>query len=533
MRIRGIRYLLAILCGMTTFAACHNEDFAGDNDKQGGASLSISFRSSDTGLVTRGIEDLNDDGSTSEEEVIADGRKMYRLGVFLAEGNTVHAYTVLESDDSRFINDNTEAMVSFDNLDYNKTYQLYAVANYGDYETSERNILTGHLQDISADNVTATHNVTVAATEGSLCKSTTPYPLSLKKEINLNPGNNTVTGELLRTYARIRITVRNQSSHGDLTITELSFPEKFTSTSVDLFTEGGVAETTPIVTSANAITPFQADKTIGKMDANGTVTESTIFDGYLLESSGGSYQYTLGVKYEGGTTETYTVSETAINNVNNIEDGAMYVIYSTNSQRYLYTDGNTVSTGASYLNNEELDNSYVWKLNALGNNRYTIESMGSSGYFIQSSAVSGTGIPLTASVGTEDYFTVTTVQNNSNNYLRFQSTAEYSGWRDNYPYYLSVNNNIVAGAYGNNNQNRRNFYLYKVENTTTNKDVTHSATIPINIIDNESGEASALTEIRRNDFINILVNVTYNEKEGDIMFEVADWDEVNGNITFD
>ncbi|MBQ5664052.1 MAG: hypothetical protein IIV19_06465, partial [Bacteroidaceae bacterium] len=63
--------------------------------------------------------------------------------------------------------------------------------------------------------------------------------------------------------------------------------------------------------------------------------------------------------------------------------------------------------------------------------------------------------------------------------------------------------------------------------------VTHEETIPIRIIDKATGEASPLTAIRRNDFIEILVNVSYNEKTGDVQFEVTNWDEVNGEVTFD
>ena len=61
----------------------------------------------------------------------------------------------------------------------------------------------------------------------------------------------------------------------------------------------------------------------------------------------------------------------------------------------------------------------------------------------------------------------------------------------------------------------------------------YEETIPIRIIDKNTGEASPLTAIKRNDFINILVNVTYNEKKGTIEFEVSDWDKVNGDVTFD
>jgi hypothetical protein len=42
-----------------------------------------------------------------------------------------------------------------------------------------------------------------------------------------------------------------------------------------------------------------------------------------------------------------------------------------------------------------------------------------------------------------------------------------------------------------------------------------------------------MQKLSRNDFVNILVNVSYNDKSGGIEFEVSDWDEVEGDVTFD
>jgi hypothetical protein len=57
--------------------------------------------------------------------------------------------------------------------------------------------------------------------------------------------------------------------------------------------------------------------------------------------------------------------------------------------------------------------------------------------------------------------------------------------------------------------------------------------VPINIVNPTTGIASPLTAIRRNDFIEMRVNVSYNTDKGTIDFEVADWDRVNGDVTFD
>ena len=97
-------------------------------------------------------------------------------------------------------------------------------------------------------------------------------------------------------------------------------------------------------------------------------------------------------------------------------------------------------------------------------------------------------------------------------------------------YYLAVNNNGPVGA---SSGNSRRFRLYRVNATTVNSDVTHEAAIPITTIDKETGESVPMQKLSRNDFVNIFVNVSYNDKSGEIEFEVSDWNEVEGDITFD
>lgn len=511
-KINIIRNIL-LLCVMLLWTACTNNDFP---HPEGGASLHLTIKSSENTIRTRGVEDLNDDGTVSENELFVDGRKMYRLAVFILDGSRVASSTVLEADDPRFANGNSEATVSFVNLDYSKSYELYAVANYGNYGG-----LTGNLSAVTQDNVTS--GLKVTASGNNMCNHQTPYPLTLKKSINLTPGANIVSGELLRTYARLRICVRNQSSVNNLFITKFSLAQKFTQSSANLFTEGGTASVSPVVASSDAITPFVQNVQIDKMGDNGAVSEKTIFDAYMLESNGGSYNYTLGLKYEGASEEVYTVSSTAVTDYKKIEDGAMYVMYNTNAGRYLYANGSSVGAGSSYLTNGELNHNYVWKFKRTSSNSYTytIESMGATGYYMQSSKTSSSNIPLTVNVGNSDYFTASTTSNN----LRFLSTKSN--------YYMAVNNSTVYGHSSNTNQVRRNFYLYKVVTSNVASSITHEETIPIRVIDKATGEASPLTAIRRNDFIEILVNVTYNEKTGSVEFEVANWDEVNGEVTFD
>lgn len=503
------RHIVSLCCGVLLITGCHNDDWATTATPQEGASLRIVVRSAEQS--TRGIQDLDNDGIVTQNERFIDGQAMYRLCLCLKDGNNVVATTTLEPNDTRFNADNTQAVVLFDNLDYSKTYQLYAVANYGNYDTLE-----GALSNFDITAVAA--NYTIEASADNICDKAHPYPISLIQDVTLNPGVNSISAQLLRTFSRVRINVRNQSAHADLSVTDFNFANQFTQSSANLFTPGGTANVSPVVSSSGAVTPFEANVTIPKIDAQGEVSEMTIFDGYMLESAGGNYEFTLHLKCGDGTTEeVYTVSTTPITNHNNIVDGGMYVLYNTNSGRYIYTNGSKMLAGVTYLVGGELNNNYVWRLNRTTNNRYMLESLGITGYYARSSAISSSQVPMTVSPSSSDYFTATT----SGSSIRFQSTVNY---------YLQVQNYAVSGT---TSSNRRNFQLFRVTAENVGTAVTHTADVPIRVIDPNTGVAQQIQGISRNDFLEVLVNVTYNEKTGNVQFEVAEWDEVNGEVNFD
>ena len=504
-------------CGMLLMAACQTDDLSSGGPSNEGTTLRFVVKGQAPIVPSvRGVEDLDDNGTVTAEERILDGQRMYRLMVCMVESGRVISSVTLEEDDARFRNNNTEAVVEFVNLDYSKTYELYAVANYGNHGA-----LTGALENLYSSNVLSPPLLN--ASSDNICNVTSVYPLSLKQQVRLNPGENTVSGELKRTYARLRINVRNQSAEGDLTVTDLTFPTRFTRKSVNLFTEGGAAEVAPVATSAGAVTPFVPNLQIPKIADDGSVSETTIFDTYLLESDGGTYNYSLGLKYTGGEVEKYVVEDKAITKLADIKDGEMYVMYSFNSGMYLYANGNSVGAGSSYLTNNELNHNYVWKFTKTNAyyNYYRIESMGATGYFMQSSNVSDTRVPLVVNPGSSDYFTASESGNN----LRFRSTKSQ--------YFLSVNGSSVVGHNSSKNQERRNFTLYRVVKQSEAGSVSRTVTVPINIVNPTTGIASPLTAIRRNDFVETVVTVSYNQKTGNIDFEVVDWDKVNGDVTFD
>lgn len=490
------KYWLLWTC-MLILAACGKSDWEGNTPvNKGGASLILTLKPEETIISTRGIEDLDDDGEVSEEELYVDGRRMYRLGIFLAnsEGNVV-AKTVLEPGDSRFNNEYTAAEVQINGLAYDQTYTLYAVANYGNYVDENLGLdLTGYLPSITEDNVTGSH--VIQATSDNLCDRSLVYPLSLKVEIPVVRGMNTFEGQLLRTYARLRIGVHNTIEE-KVTVTGLSFPDNFVQNSANLFfEEWGTTYFAPIVTSDKAITPFQPDVEIPKTDASGDAMGTTIFDAYLLESNGGTYQYTLNLKLgeDGGYQIKGNKTEIRdINNVNGNGKGPFYVICNTLTRKYLYANPITkkVELGDSYGQDGAIDPRYVWEFerttNVNNNYNFFIESMIIPGHYIYASQADNNPNDIILS-------------NNIDYTYVFTHADDLTFSRDDY--YLAVDNGKVYWTKGKltDPHTIQQFLLYEVEslNEGSGGSVYGQKTIPINI-----------DAIRRNDFVNIVVDLSY------------------------
>lgn len=498
------------------FVSCNEDIGILENNEGLSASLTMTFCVPGDEMQTRGLTDLDDDGTITEAEKNMDGSRMFSLAVFIVDSQNeiVAKKTTLSNGEVSFTQNNTQATVAFTNLNYGETYQLLAIANFGE---------GAHYQIANNVDATTLLNGTVStSSSGYICPNGTPYPLTLKKEIVLQPGVNTISGELVRTFARIRITVRNQSSTNDLQIKNLSFPEQFTYHTANLFETGGNVLSQPLVSHTGAVNAFTgtpaAPLVIGKNE--GEVKSATIFDAYLLESNGGKYEYTLNLKYEGATETVYTVANSYITNPNDMIDRGLYVIYNTNARKYLYDNGTaTLASVSSYLSDGKLNHNCVWRFVKTSGNNYKIESMGRSGYFIKSSGIKNNTVPMTSVASNTDYFTLS--QSSSYMYMRSTSSS----------YFLAVNNNSTP--IGSSSGNSRRFRLYRVDATTENRDVLHEATIPISTIKPETGESAPITAINRNDLINILVNVSYSEKLGEFKFEVTNWDTGGGDVTFD
>ncbi|MBO5418811.1 MAG: hypothetical protein J6A22_01880 [Bacteroidales bacterium] len=369
-----------------------------------------------------------------------------------------------------------------------------------------------------------------------------PSTLTLNKLFEMQAGMNELNGELVRTRSRIRISVKNESSDELLEVNKLEFSDLFSQKSTYLYKSERITDRNyelfantrgPLeVDSQDALVPF--DETV-KIEAGKT---AVVFDAYILGSKiqdsdpEGGYHYTLGLNYPNSVQTHYALqSSTSINTRASLNDDygngsdAYYLIYNTQTGRYLRSDvdgsasGNYVHSATYTLPSVgvEVPVEYVWKLEKSTTYQYYIRegNLRDSYYW---------GTPTTNNVPlgvlAQNAFTFS---DDSNNIL--MRSNGYSGGNR---YYMSVNTD--GSVRGTRSGNARRFRFYPV--TLASSTAAANLQIPLETIDPVTSQSTPIEAIRRNDFINILVTVTYNRDKGKFEFVVKDWEETSADIEF-
>lgn len=546
LKIRDIgRYLLPLLLIALFLVACDSDEPAGAGE--GYATLSVQLNIPRVEVELKSVSSNPSDPTLwSSWERAVDGRYLYRVSAFLINGERLVA-----TKDLKLAGEPSETVVEFEGNFTHGSYTLMVVANYSAHSAEDgTNGLRTYegLADFTAtvesllgrtniDNFTSLYENSfikyqLASSDGVCAK--VPQVLSLVKEIELHPGVNMVEGELIRTYSRVRIEVENQSDE-ELKITALSFSNLFTQKRAYLFSGIGYIQdkTTINVASANAITPFTASESApfvmqGK-------TKAVLFDAYILESKRDSgeeqYSYSLSLGY-GGTASFTLKNTTQINSPSAVAKGH-YLLYNTNSGRFLTAGSNSVQTGTlgTLYDGMELPEAYVWYLdntrtngNSLDENQFYIgtakaDTEGATYYYMANPSGSSISLGDQKSV----YFTFGERAVYEYYQLKYYLALRSSG---NNNRYIAVDGTSVDGSRNLSNEN--NFVLYSVGTSIGSKDNV----IPVMTIDPLTGQPVTVEEIDRNDFINAVVLIKYNKNKGHFEFEVKEWEEAGGNVDF-
>lgn len=517
--IIGLLMLLLMGCEQS------DKDTTSDN-------VELTFRLATSSVDTRG--NVSDYPSTPSEwtqaERAVDGRYMYALSVYVLNDKQE---VVAAQENIAISAGATEAVVTFDKS-YNLKrgiYTLMAVANHSNHTIGTTTYNSGLSSGWKAGDYQALmSNMINANSSHNLSPKNVVQPLSLMKTIELHSGNNIVEGELVRTFARIRIEVKNNSGTLPLKINGLTFSNNFTQKQAYVFDDGTDRKyfgTTgaPLSTSTHALQPFSYDES-GNTKAIDARTSAVVFDGYLLESKltneNDFYKYTLDLSYQGvAATYSFVPVWTAISQTSGmgVGDESYFLIYATNRGCYLSAGTDKVTTATLSTSSATVATDHVWQLVPTGtNNKYYLLNV-ETGLYMQSPSTNS------ISLGTNPVtFSFSDKTSGKNNYLIISSGR-----------FVSVNNSNNVVSVTSNRSSDTHFYLYKVNRTSSSLEsgsISYNTPIVLTTINPTTQQSSPARAIKRNDFINVLVTVSYNSVSGKFVFYVENWNEGGGDVEF-
>lgn len=342
-------------------------------------------------------------------------------------------------------------------------------------------------------------------------------PLSAVKEIHVVPGKNKVSASLVRICAKIHVTVRNSTLDKMIWIKDISLndisPDKSYLFEQDSSFPGAVYGELEKITAQIGIAPnteitypavylFETDK------APGIKIRGGVFDGNQTEEPGVTTQ----------TISSYSFEETSESLNPNTSD--KYLVMNK-SMRYLLKGHKSGSVAIAFLasgdgpKNHLLASSdiedYLWTyyLKNIGQNKYLRNSSGK----LYLDRIIGN---FTFNGNKTDGYTISS----GSNYI----------WNNA--------GSLNFNANGKSPQNQ--WYFYQVTSVSTTEEVFAGAEALINYadddlnhIDPDLGVAVPLQRIKRNESIDIIVNIFFNKNTGKLDFETETWKTVDNETTFD
>ena len=489
------RFLSILALGLVFLSSCLSE-LQGDRDDVSGPSnivLKISTKAQTKGGAS-------------------DGDVMSNLHLWLVYNNSVERY--LSQDDAACTISGSTATATFNDVPRGAC-TIYLVANLPEGNPLPETYTVG--KSIKEDFLKYVLPEVVNC-EPPFGDSTPGMPLSTSVSLSVGAGTNRVSAELVRTCAKLSITVRNNTTNNTIILKDLIFTNKNPNVGY-LFEQSDYS-----IPDAASFGPFMSithssGETVSDVIPQGG--ERTYIQQYMYETATNGAA-DLGFEIVGGLfpdgTDKATVGEVSINTlsfVNSFRTGSSFLIKSSNNDLYLYDNNGTLAL-QSLSSFNSIPKGYLWTISGNSNNA-TIR--GSSGKYLQ---LSSRG----ASLGGETELKVTTSSGS------FQ--LSYTPWRTTY--YLTINGSSLTTTTTSTESNT----YWKIA-TVESKKVTNfqGATVifdktisSLNYI-NKYGIPVPLEQIRRNQDVKIVVNIHYNPNSGVLYFETTDWVKDNNETTFD
>lgn len=354
-------------------------------------------------------------------------------------------------------------------------------------------------------------------------------PLSVVKEIHVVPGKNMISASLVRICAKIHVTVRNSTLDKMIWIKDISLndirPDMTYLFEQDSFFPGTVYEELEKMTTVIGLEPntemtcpavylFETDK------APGIKIRGGVFDGDQKEEPGVTTQ----------TISSYSFEETS----ENLSTGNNRYLVMNKSMRYLLKGHPSGSVGIVFLASGDGPKNHLLASSDIEDYIWTYESQ-----YVWSAAKSYYDLK---NIGQNKYL------RNSSGKLNLGTSIDNFTFNGNKTdgYTISSGSNYIWNNAGSLNFNangkspQNQWYFYQVTSVSTTEEVFAGAEALINYadddlnhIDPDLGVAVPLQRIKRNESIDIRVNIFFNKNTGKLDFKTEIWKTVDNETTFD
>ena len=529
------RFLSILALGLVFLSSCLSE-LQGDRDEVSGPSnivLKISTKAQTKGGAS-------------------DGDVMSNLHIWLVYNNSVERY--LSQDDAACTISGSTATATFNDVPRGAC-TIYLVANLPEGNPLPETYAVG--KSINEDFLKYVLPKVVNY-EPPFGDSTPGMPLSTSVSLSVGAGTNRVSAELVRTCAKLSITVRNNTTNNTIILKDLIFTNKNPNVGY-LFEQSdysipGTASFGPFMSITHS-----SGETVSDVIPQGS--ERTYIQQYMYETATNGAA-DLGFEIVGGLFPDGTDKATVVNVVtggggrkdvykfnpnsasaqSSISDNTPYLIKSRDSDYYLYDNNGNLKAGTLVSGEQIVDSTYLWVFSPSSSST-TIKNLKTGKYISIDNSGNVSMSPTSSSL----YFSFTS---ESNPFRFYNGYTSGSLLITSNSYTLSVKNGDVNRIYYKeyfisltpSSDSSCYFNVYKPqtfedrlfrEDGTTPADVYFNKTISsLNYI-NKYGTPVPLEQIRRNQDVKIVVNIHYNPNSGVLYFETTDWVKDNNETTFD
>ena len=485
-------------------------------------------------------------GSSTKAGTAADGDKMNNLHVWVTDKSDVvvrYAYWT-ESGTELVAMDPSlaAATVSISNINRGE-YNIYIIANAPSSFTYPA---------VGATIGDTFKKFVLNLPDGSLKPDfgTGGMPLTLISSVSISPGKNVLNAELVRVCGRIRVSVRNHTTSKNIFLQSVKLGARNPDRGY-LFHQNGHAVPDETTYRDFVSIDNRDGKTVTSYIKPGTM--ETVIDQYIFET-GLDAVSNLSLSFSGGIFKEDTKSaivqaakmdvykpgtEFAGFYENNIKSADYFIIRNCGANYFLRSNGSGMkqyyhNTVEELLATNEVER-YFWTFDVKS---YVGESSGTGKSVVNS--IKNVFEEKYINISTAaDYVPVTLSSTAQSLIVGTQSLGMLIRNGDYKIYCSYTTGDDVKSKFNQADQNL--VYWKMIPVTKTQEDVFtlkdaeknfHKNVSSIDYID-EFGVSVPLTDICRNEDVNIIINVFYNPEYASVYFEVSAWTEITNETTFD